>query len=298
MFKFVLVPATGAPTDAPVFSAALGIARQAAGHIKFLHIRPNVQAIIAAMAASDLGGGGGYDELIKSLENDVAGRDEAAEAAFREFTEREKIVISNAVPAISPSGTSASGGSVSAEWKVETGDEATYLAEHGRVADLIVVGRPREGEAVALDVLEVSLMHSGRPVLIVPDVMPYAASGTLVIAWKNKTEAARAVTAAQPLVAAAKQVIILSVREGAGTADPSCERLREVLLWHNPNTTIRRLTHDGRHDAEILLGAAIEAKADMLVMGGYGHSRVREMILGGCTQRVLSGADVPIFMAH
>jgi nucleotide-binding universal stress UspA family protein len=181
---------------------------------------------------------------------------------------------------------------------VETGDEATYLAEHGRVADLIVAGRPREGETVAFDVLEVSLLHTGRPVLIVPAVLPAQRSGTVVIAWKNKPEAARAVAAAQPLVAAAKKVIILAVEEGSGTAEPSCKRLRAALLWHNPNTSIERLTQDSRPCAEVVLDAAMAAEADVLVMGGYGHSRVREVIFGGVTEHVLAGAAVPVFMVH
>jgi nucleotide-binding universal stress UspA family protein len=289
MFRYILIPATGAPTDAPVFAAALEMARRDGGHIKFLHTRPNVDTIVAAMAASDLGGGGaGLDDIIRSLETDIAGKETAAQTAFQEFCEREKVAVGSAV----------SGPSPSAEFVVETGDEATYLAEHGRVADLIVAGRPREGETVAFDVLEVSLLHTGRPVLIVPAVLPAQRSGTVVIAWKNKPEAARAVAAAQPLVAAAKKVIILAVEEGSGTAEPSCKRLRAALLWHNPNTSIERLTQDSRPCAEVVLDAAMAAEADVLVMGGYGHSRVREVIFGGVTEHVLAGAAVPVFMVH
>lgn len=288
MFRYILVPATGAQTDAPVFSAALAIARRSSGHIKFLHVRPNVQAIVAAMAASDLGGGGsGYDEIIRTLEEEVAGRQRDAEKAFHDFYEREQVTVTSTVSSTSPT----------AEWALETGDEATYLAEHGRVADLIVVGRTREGEAVAFDVLEVSLMHTGRPVLVVPEILPVRTTGTIVIAWKNRPEAARAVTAAQPLLEAATKVIILAVEE-QGADEPSCERLREALLWHNPNTTIQRLKPDSRHCGDVVLTAAVDAEADMLVMGGYGHSRMREMIFGGVTQRVLSAADVPVLMTH
>jgi nucleotide-binding universal stress UspA family protein len=286
MFKYIVVPATGAETDAPVWTTALDLARGCAGHIKFLHVHPDVQAIMAAVAASDMDGGAGYDQVIGTLETDVAGRQKAAETAFHEFCERERITISGAVSSRTPS----------AEWAVETGDEATCLAEHGRTADLIVVGRGRGGDAS--DLLETLLMQTGRPVFIVPELVPDRISGTVVVAWKNRQEAARAVSAAQPLLEKAERVIILSVNEDAYTDERSCERLRQALLWHNPSTTVQRLKQDGGSDGDILMAASVAAEADVLVMGGYGHSRLREMIFGGITRRVLSGAGVPVFMMH
>ena len=96
----------------------------------------------------------------------------------------------------------------------------------------------------------------------------------------------------------ADRVVILSVVEDGETEELSCERLRYALSWHNPNTTLQRLKQDGRPSVEVLLAAAGAAGADVLVMGGYGHSRVREVIFGGFTRHVLSGADLPILMAH
>ena len=78
----------------------------------------------------------------------------------------------------------------------------------------------------------------------------------------------------------------------------SCERLRYALSWHNPKTTLQRLKQDERPAVETMLAAAGAVEADVLVMGGYGHSRVREVIFGGFTRRVLTGADLPILMAH
>jgi nucleotide-binding universal stress UspA family protein len=141
-------------------------------------------------------------------------------------------------------------------------------------------------------------MHTGRPVLIVPDAVPDRIGGTVAIAWKNGPESARAVAAAQPFVEMAERVIILSVEEDIDIDEHACERLRQALLWHNLNTTVQPLQQDSRSDADILLAAAGAMGADMLVMGGYGHSRMREVIFGGVTRRVLSGADVPVFITH
>ena len=288
MFKYVLVPATGAEKDAAVFAAALTIARRFRGHIKALHIRPDVKALVAAMASADWGGGVGYEEILESFEAEVAARQQRAEATFREFCLREKLNISK----------DAAGDALSAEWQVETGDEATCMAEHGRTADLIVLGGTSQIGLGASTVLEAVLMQTGRPVFIVPEHMPTQSTGTVVIAWKDREEAARAVTAAHPFVEAAAKVIILSVQEDTDTAEHSSARLQQALLWHNPNTTVQLLKQDSGPASDILLASATAAGADMLVMGGYGHSRMREMIFGGFTRRVLSGADVPVFIVH
>ena len=288
MFKYILVPATGADTDAPVFSTALAVARQSGSHLVFLHVRIDVQQVLMAMATADMGGGVSYDRIIETLEEDVATRQKKAERAFHDFCEREQLAVSSDLTTHLPS----------AEWRTELGDEPTWLAEHGRTADLLVVGRAREGEPVAMDVLEACLMATGRPVLIAPARAPGRVPGTVAIAWKNRPEAARAVAAAQPFVEMADKVVVYSVVEDGETDELSCERLRYALSWHNPKTTVQRLQQDARPPVETLMAAVSAAGADMLVMGGYGHSRMREVFFGGFTRRVLAGADLPILMAH
>ena len=112
MFKYILVPVTGADTDAPVFATALAVAR------------------LMAMATADMGGGVGYDRILGSLEQEAAERQKKAELTFRDFCEREKLSISSDLSTYLPS----------AEWRTEVGEEPAWLAEHGRVADLLVVG--------------------------------------------------------------------------------------------------------------------------------------------------------------
>lgn len=288
MFKYILVPATGADSDAPVFSTALAVARLARCHLEFLHVRVDVQQVLMAMATADMGGGVGYDRILETLERDVTARQTAAELAFRDFCEREGLAVSSDPTTDLPS----------AEWRMEIGEEPAWLAEHGRLADLLVAGRAREGEPVAMDVLEACLMATGRPVLIAPAKAPSRLSGTVAVAWKNRPEAARAVAAARPFIELADRVVIISVEEDAATTERSCEMLRYALSWHNPNTVVQHLKQEGRPPVETLLDAAGAAKADLLVMGGYGHSRIREVIFGGFTRHILTGADLPVLMAH
>jgi nucleotide-binding universal stress UspA family protein len=286
MFNYILVPVTGAKMDAPAFAAALSLVRHSPAHLEFLHVRLDVQAVLVAMAAGDPGGGASYDQLLVSLDQDVSGRHRAVETAFREFCKQERIAISED-PSI---------GLPSAELTIETGDEARWIAEHGRSADLLVVARARDDEPVAMDVLESALMETGRPLLIVPTKAPSRHFSRIAIGWKSRPQAARAVNAALPFIEKADRVIILSVAEGAGTEEESTARLRKALSWHNPNTSVQYLKPEGRDPVDTLLAAA--ADADLLVMGGYSRSRLREIIFGGFTRRILTGADLPVFMAH
>jgi nucleotide-binding universal stress UspA family protein len=288
MSRYILVPATGADTDAPVFATALTIPRLLPAHLEFLHVRADVQETLTAMASADMGGGMGYGQLPESLEREVASRQKKAELAFRDFCEQEKLLVSADPTASLPS----------VEWRMETGDEPAWLAVHGRAADLLVVGRARDGEPVAMDLLEAALMATGRPTLIAPSKAPRGLSGVVAIAWKDRPEAARAIAAAQPFIRMADQVVILSVIEEAGADERSCERLRHALSWQNPKTSVRCLKHDDRPAVDTLLAAAADANADLLVMGGYGHSRLREVIFGGFTRHVLSHAELPVLMTH
>ena len=158
MSRYLLVPVTGAESDGPVFTTALMVARIMPAHLAFLHVRLDVQATLTAMASADTGGALGYTEMLETLEQEAAARQKKAELAFRDFCESERLLVT----------ADLSAGLPSADWRTETGDEPHWVAEHGRVADLVVVGRSRDGEAVAIDILEAALMgtaarSSSRP---------------------------------------------------------------------------------------------------------------------------------------
>lgn len=288
MPRFILVPATGAETDAPVFSAALQVARAWAGHLEFLHVRADVAGIISAVATADTMGSGAVTHLIDALDRDVAVRHEKAEKSVREFCVREQLALGE-VPVA---------GGASAEWQVETGDERLSLTAHARTADLAVVGRAHDQQTIAVDLLDGLLMETGKPVLIASAKPLTVHAGTVVIAWKDTREAARAVAAALPFIERAGRVIILSVEEDKKSAEASCARLRHSLQWHNSNTTVQHLTENGRPPVEMLLEVAAAHLATLLVMGGYSHSRMREIVFGGFTRRVLVSADLPVLMAR
>lgn len=287
MFRYILVPAPGDATHDAVFHTALLLARPSAGHLHFLHVRLDVQSLLITMSSGDFAGGAGMGSLYESLQKDVDTRHDRTRQAVLTFCAKEKVALTD-TPLDVPTAT----------FRVETGIESQLLAAASRTADVTVLGRARDGEAVALDLLEAVLLDSGRPMLIAPAKPPEHIGRHIAIAWKDTAEAARAVASAVPLLHTAKSVTVMAVQEGPHADTGSCARLRDALHWHNPATTLRMLAPNGGEPADVLLSAATDMDADLLVMGGYSHSRVREVVLGGFTRRVLRSAGLPVLMAH
>jgi nucleotide-binding universal stress UspA family protein len=134
-------------------------------------------------------------------------------------------------------------------------------------------------------------------VLIVPAAPLASLPETIVIAWKAAPEAARAVTAAMPLLSRSKRILIVTVAEEPGLSDEEGARLMTALGWHGLNASTRHLRPDRLGAADTLLAAAAEEGA-LVVMGAYGHSRLREWVFGGFTEHVLRRAAVPVLMMH
>jgi nucleotide-binding universal stress UspA family protein len=288
MPKIILLPATGTSVDSSVFATALAAARLFDGHLRVLHVRPDVRREIAAMASADIGMAAGLDTTISHMEEEADTRERAAESAWAAFCATNKIK-----PAEKPCSSH-----LTYEWVTETGIAADWLAEHGRVSDLVVVGREREGGMLSMDLMEAALMETGKPVLIAPPAPPAGLDGTVAIAWKNTREAAGAVSAALPFFRWAARIIVFTVEEGEESADKSHLRLASSLRWHNPNVSMQVLQRQGRTPVAVLLEAVGKAGCNLLVMGGYGHTRLREAVFGGFTRAVLEQAPVAVLMAH
>ncbi len=288
MFRYLLVPATGAASDLPVFRTALALARPHGAHIVFLHVRIDVQQHVFPLLSTEYDGSAATGGLVEWLEQDAVARHDRAKHAVQEFCAGAGIAFSTNVSDRCPT----------AEWRAESGEELRWLVRLGRTADLVVLGRLRDGAPEPPDVLDAALMETGRPLLIVPPHPPAQPGQIVAIAWKDTPEAARAIAAALPLLADARRVVILSVTEDPGVDAASCERLRQELIWHNLATTVQHVAVEGQEPADALLKTTTNIGADLLVMGGYGHSRMREVVFGGFTRRVLQAADLPVLMAH
>ena len=290
MIKSILIPASGNEADTATFAAAFDVARMFAAHIDALHVRLD-PIEVAVAATTDVGGGGVLMQgLIDDLERDADARETRAKRLFTEFCARERLPLMEA--------RAEAGGKPSAQWHVEIGQEPRWMSTYGITADLIVCSRGIPGDdAVARSTLEALLLETGRPLLIPSAAAPSVAMADRVaIAWKPTQQAARAVVAAMPFLARAKEVVVMTIEEEEGRRD-EVARLLHNLAWHGLKAVAQRVKSGTRDAAETLLAAAAD-QAGLLVMGGYGHSRLREWVFGGFTQQVLVDAPVPVLMAH
>ena len=178
----------------------------------------------------------------------------------------------------------------------EEGDPGTLLAEAARGADLTVAAQEAGGmlEALAPQPLHHLILSAGGPVLVLPRAgTGAAADARVVVAWNGSREAARAAKDALPFLVAAEAVVVLAAGEAAGaTLDAGTGLLRR----HGAKVTARQIDLGHAHGTTLLEAAAAEG-ADLLVMGAYGHSRLREIVLGGATREVLRDARIPVLLS-
>lgn len=290
MFKSILVTASGGD-DTSVFETALLVARAFGGHLDFLHVRPDVTEAMVAMASAGMGMGMSRMEqsMVADMQADADSDARQAQDAVREFCARHGVPLDTVAPV----------GAVAATYREETGSTPQWLLDYGRFADLVVTGSKMPSHGAARETQEAALMETGRPLLIAPGKTPSSLLGTIVIAWKDTEEANHAVMAAMPLLEKAERVLLLSVLEDGEEPDAQPEeRLLRLLRRHNANTVSLHLAEGGRQPVDLLLDATDREGATLLVMGGYGHSRVREALFGGFTERVLGGVEVPVLIMH
>jgi nucleotide-binding universal stress UspA family protein len=279
----VLAVLEGRDSDAQTLPACLQMARRVGRHVRALHVRADIgEAMLRAAdgltPASDL-----YAALQRNID-DTAGR---ASSVFLSWRGEHDL------PLASEPGAAA----LTVEWRERHAPFDEAIATEGRLADLIVIGgRPYAGDARTTELFEAALFETGRPVLLVPVNPSGEIADCAMVSWKNAREAARATAAALPILQSAGRVEVFSCGENGATA-AEAQPVVDYLAWHG----IVARPHEAQLRKSVgatLLAAAGRAKATMLVLGGYGHSRWRELVLGGVTRHVLANAEIPVLMTH
>ncbi|MGB3830331.1 MAG: universal stress protein [Mesorhizobium sp.] len=182
-----------------------------------------------------------------------------------------------------------------ATWRAVVGDPTAFLALHARAADLIVIapglsesfGRRRTVDAGSL------ILSAGRPILMAGDELRPVKAENALVAWKDTREARRSVVDALPFLRSARDVLVAAVEENDRVAQS--EGLADVvrfLLKHGVNARSQLLDAGSDDTASILADAARKAGADLIVSGGYGHTRLREWVFGGVTRGLLDDGSV------
>ena len=183
-------------------------------------------------------------------------------------------------------------------------DLGRVAAVHARYADLTVLTRPVEGVGGDLreEVIEGVLFHSGRPALVAPPGWNGTSIGKRVlVAWDASREATRALSEADPLLDKAEQVIVLTVDAKPkmfGHGDQPGANIAAHLKRRGCKAEVRNVDGMGRTAAQAIMAEAASLGADVVVMGGYAHSRLRQWVFGGATRDLLRAATLPLLLAH
>lgn len=290
MFKTILVPVRGDDGDKASLGTALSFATLFGGHIEVAHTRCSPPVVAAS------GGGKNTTEVISELQYASSLRDwdrhsgQRARRQFRKFCTDAKIARAD---------TPGRKRGVSASWISGEGDEIEWIVRLGRGSDVVVLhaAQPDEGGFSPEETGEIILSRGG-PVILAPSQPPTRIARTIAIAWKGTAEATATLSAAMPLLYQAEKIFVVSVSEKGAAIDPSVDDVVRRLRRHDLNVVPDRIAADRRSAAAGLKEHVDDLKADLLVMGAYGHNRMRQFIFGSFTKEVLLGASIPVFLSH
>jgi len=283
----ILVPLASTAASESALAAGLLVGRIWNAHVLALHVRVDARDV-APLAGEGLSGAM-IEEMMAATEKEGGERATLLRAIFDRAVAAQEISL--AAP-ISDQNVA------TAAFAAAVGREEDVVAQQARLADLTVITHPEAGgDAASADTLHAVLFDSGRPVLLAPGTPPATIGRRICVAWNGTAESASAVTAALPWMQRAEAIRILS-SEGYQRRGPPAEELAPYLALHGVAAELGTIRPIGGVVGAGILAAASEFGADLLSMGAYSHSRLRQLILGGVTRHVLEHADLPILMSR
>lgn len=280
--KTILVPVRGDGKGERALDHALAVARRFDAHVEVLLSHPKPEELVPFATLS-------MASIRRQLTASAARAAEVEGARVRKLF--EKYLKSKKVPIVAKP----SRRGVTASWHEAVGKQSSNIALYGRLADLIVVPQP-EGN-VGHNTFEAALMETGKPVLMAPQARVKTIGRHVAVGWNGAAEAAKALAAALPMLAAADEVTVFSARVTTETrldVDAAIEYLRR----HRVKAAAKAMNVKATQVGDALLGGARRAGADVLLMGAFGQSRGRELVFGGVTQYIIDTAKMPVIFVH
>ncbi|NQW11003.1 MAG: universal stress protein [Alphaproteobacteria bacterium] len=273
--KRVLVPMLGVDGDRAALTAAAAVASPVGGHVEarlFSRDPRDVLPIVGEGFSAAM-----IEQLLASAEARAKEQQKTARASFDAFKKA------------SPD--------LSADFEQIIGPLPGSLTAPGRLADVIVFARDSKDENPdRASLIETAVMEAGRPVLLNPAIAPDKVGGHVLVAWNGSAEAARAVAMTMPMLARAQVVTVVTVEDGDASIDPAA--LARTLTLNGITATSSMVAVDREGVAATLEAEAKKVGADMIVIGAYSHSRIREFVMGGVTDDALTDGSVPILLAR
>lgn len=283
--KSILVPLDGREESFQVLDTALVVANRFDASIRAIHVMPEESLPFQ------------FDPLPARLKETVLAESEkrsrenaqGIEEQFRSFCVKHDIAVDETLTA----------GKRSAVWQVETGDITEVLIREARFCDVVATFRPRKLDArlrrsPAGENLEALLMRGGRPILLVPPKWTARKVSHAAIAWNESREASLALAMTMPWLRQMEEVSIIVARKRKATMPGLCE----YLSLHGVNAKVKYLPSKIKSAGEAILQSCKENGVEFLVVGGFSHTRSRQLIFGGVTQHLLKNANVITVMVH
>lgn len=272
--KAILVHVDSTPAADTRLALATTLAEQNEAHLIGLHVRPNIYIPTAP--------------------------DFPMPEAY--FEEQQNAIDANAAVAKSKFEAATRRSNVATEWREGDGFPSDVVRKHGRYVDLVIVGQhDPDANGQSQDLPGGVLLTTGRPILVVPYAMPVKSfAKKVMIAWDDGAPATRAVNDAIPLIARDAKVMVAAVNpEDTGEHGPiPCADICLHLARHGLKAEAISLVAPDADAGDVILARAFDEGCDLLVMGAYGHSRMREFVFGGVTAHVLESMTLPVLMSH
>ncbi len=273
-FKDILVHVDGSPHAGIRLDLALKLAADHQAHLIALNVRARskVPSMVTAQFGTEM------DTIL------AQGDDEMAVSA-------KALVDARAAVA-----------GLSVEWRDVTGDMFETIALHARYCDLVIIGQTAPDSLDGGSLPDDLILAIGRPMLVVPYAGHFQSVGRRVlVAWNASREATRAVHDAMPILCRADLVRVIAVNPGHGMAGHGDIPGADICLHlsrHGVKAVCEHIRSDEVEAGAMLLNRTSDEDCDLLVMGGYGRSRLREMVLGGATHHLLRHMTVPVLLSH
>lgn len=272
--KDILVHVDDTDRAAVRLDLALGLAGAHQSHLVALNVR--TRSVVPSVVTAQLGSG---------MDVILARGDIEAAAKARSLVDSRPVTAGTSI-----------------EWRDVSGDLVDSLSLHARYCDLVVIGQSIAEDERTRPLADTLVLAVGRPVMVVPYAGRFPTVGKRVlVAWNASREATRAVHDALPILERADIVHVIAVNPGHGMAGHGDIPGADICLHlsrHGVNAVCEHITSDDLNAGEMLLSRAADEDADLIVMGGYGRSRLRELVLGGATRHLLAHMTVPVILSH
>ncbi|HNP63227.1 MAG TPA: universal stress protein [Woeseiaceae bacterium] len=283
--RIIYVPVADRPECAVALRTAFDLGSKLDASVSGCHIRPHRHSDIALPASlgsvADIDAA--WESVWKGNKKKIGGA--AAKALFTRVAEANDYSL-----------ITRPGSKHGALWLEKVGSPDKVISIMGPVSDLIIVSRPAaKGGKIAGMFLSAALMNSSRPVLILPQSGKQTVGQRISIAWNQSVEAAKAVAAAMPLLQLADEVNIITCGPETDLGPKSGQLATYLRFW---GVKSKRVRARGSDDPKALMKAYKDTNSDLLVMGAYSRSRLRQRIFGGVTDHMLHRADIPVLMLH